>query len=503
MRRALPTPAHKHPPRRGDSGAQATATLGLVADCAPIHARPPPSFPARILRGPSWGLDVLDLVRAGVELATDPLAFGAELMRGVLGEGLDWARRKLDGLLDRVAPWVDDVSLALVALWEVCSVLPVTGPFIAAIEQMVSNFCDMVVFTLMGDVADPSNPDVGNLTCPGQLPVYSGSLKYQDFKKLIAGEEIALRISSALVELLPTYYVFRDDAPPLSWATFEGRATLREGHWDVDDDFATDMNRQHSLEPNPPLYVKAWKLNDRRILAEVGPLRCISFLPCSRVDEALVYEHEGDGEPFYAHIQVDPTDPASPADSELATLRLTGLIGQGHSEKHLFDWKQIEVRGARAGIGAARGSHATSVGQGRVRAGADSFKNLLNVDYFPEPGETNVTTLRGFRIETDSTVLAHLYESGGEYWGKDKVVSDCYKAWSSACGLEQEYIDKIKPRFPLDPCEVSECQNGSACTTCPAPITTDDSAPARPGTSAIGANRSAQIEDDLLVGGAA
>ena len=517
MRSALPTPAYKHPPRRGDFGGASDDPLGLVAaalDLARGHLPVKSSSPDF---GPGLGFDLLDLARMGVDLVTDPMGVLADLAKAGLGE-------LITAIPGRFIDFLDDWGGLLLGGWHLLEQFPVIGRLMSIVRGLATNFIDRIIFQLLGDVSDIYHPKVNPFKCPGALPTSKGQLKFHGFYDAIPnGTEIAKRIMSILQEVLPTVYVFEDDAPALSWEGFDVVATKSRAskQWDIDDRYVTDTGYQHGLPGSKTMYVKAWKLSNRRILVEVGQLRCVSFIGCTRPTSPLVFEHEGDGERFYAHLQVDPTNTMTPTTSEKAVVRLTGLVGTAHDGAFWYRWNQLNAHGDRATLGVARGSHGTSVATGRATMGDAHWYLALVLDYYPGPGDGGAGGSREFVAEDQPAILKHLYESNGDVWGAEKVMGNPYRAWSPGCGLapepdgpdfcvvtvdgqpvqtqeETDFLGRIASTFPLDPTQTAPCTRGSPCATCPTPVDLAEDGPRQPKSTPLSTCRPNQTTNDLV-----
>ena len=374
---------------------------------------------------PGMGFDVLDVVKAGVNLVKNPLGALADIVRAGLGEAALAGMRAIGwGWLGAFADVVDDFGLLISAGWRLLERLPVIGGALQMVRHMGDNFLDTLAYELFGQRGNPGDPPRGNITCARQLPssdrLSGGSLDYQQFVAVPSGVEIGRQIANLILPLMPEIWRFEDDAPPVEWRTLEGNAdspSLYPGNqlnWDIDDEYAEHPRRQSPGRP----YLKIWKLSDRRILAEIGALRLSSFWPCSRPDSPLHFEHEGDGERGFAHFQVDPIDASgnlNPA-ADKAVIRLTGLIGWGHGKPYAFGWDRLNRSdNGRVRMSTARGSHAVNILEGPGRSGT-GFVNWLQSDYYPGPGTAGATASASMKIATDPEEVLNMY-FGRQYYG--------------------------------------------------------------------------------------
>jgi hypothetical protein len=302
---------------------------------------------------PGLGFDVLDVVQAGIDLVKDPLAFGADLFKDLLGEGLlalgSLAGGWFGGFLDALDRWGALIS----AGWDLLKEIPVLGDWLASAESMFDNFLDTLWFELTGTRTDIDDPGRGDVHCVGDLPRVGGSIDWYTWYRLTphGGEDIAASVQAIISAVFPRVYRFADDAPRVSPSTFMLNSTWRasDSTWDVDDDFARDPGRHPAAAP----YVRAYKVSHRRLLVEVGGPYACSFWPCSRSDGELAFEHEGDGEAFFLNIQIDPANGDMEGDT-LGRATLTGIVTKGHSATHWYGWDTLRLDGGRAVVTIAR-----------------------------------------------------------------------------------------------------------------------------------------------------
>lgn len=419
---------------------------------------------------PGMGLDILDVIKAGVELVNNPLDALSGMIGAVLGEGgLAIMRTIGRRWLKVTADILDDLGLLLRAGWELLEQCPLIGGFLQMVSHMGENFLDSLAYELLGGRADPANPPRGNIRCWRQIPasdtVGGGRLDYQQFRALPQGTEIARQIASLIRPLLPEIWRFEDDTPPVDWhqlCSSSKDPVIRGGsgsmNWDIDDDEAELRVRPSAGLP----YLKAWKYNDRRIVVEIGAIRLGSFWPCSQANSALTFEHEGDGERCYAHFQVDPLDDSGNLSrcAEKAVLRLTGLVGWGHGHAYPVAWDRITIGASgRAQLSTSRGSHAVSGVVGPAYSG--SGLAFFATDFYPGQGMSGVTSDSDGYIETESEHLLNLYYAIRYYgyadvpgakmcWGNRSpayVTSKGYDVYSEGCG-SGDAVDYFA-EFPL------------------------------------------------------
>lgn len=407
MATPLPSLQPRWLPSRGPIGAIGASPLPAVV------VGPQPRLPeAR----PGLGFDAMDFVRFGAALAAAPRSAWLELGRAGMGDALLGGLRAFSG---SAADWLGEAVAKGALAWRLLEGLPGLGPLLRTFSGIADNFFDSLAYELLGLRGDPGDPPRGDIRCAAELPSLerfgTGALNYTAFSALPSGTEIAVQIDWLLRALLPGVWMFADDSPPVSFSELEVNALppspygapFTRAHWDIDDAEVEDPSR---VRPGRP-YAKAWKLGARRIGVEVGFLRLASFYPCARPTGLMTLLHEGDGERYYAHIQVDPVDQDGNflAGSARATARLTGLVGTGHEETWRYNWRSfMRDEDGRARISAARGSHALSVLEGPTRAGS-TFKGWLATDFYPGPSVQGTHRATSIAIADDREEIISLY----------------------------------------------------------------------------------------------